>query len=202
MDKEPKSIGSEPTSKKIPLSQNIAFIDGQNLYLGTTKCSDCSTKLKIEFKDIQLADCVCGNAWEVTLSKFRIYLKENYNVAEAYYFLGYVQDENDELYKEIQKAGFIVLFKEHHKLSKSKKKGNVDTDIVFEIMKNLLENSVFDKIILVSGDGDYKKLINYLISKGRFKKILFPNKEFASSLYKELGGEFFDYLDNIKSYLK
>lgn len=182
--------------------QNIAFVDGQNLYLGTTKCSDCSTKLGIEFKDIQLVDCICGNAWEVTLSKFRIYLKENYNVSEAYYFLGYVQDENDELYKEIQKAGFIVLFKEHHKLSKSKKKGNVDTDIVFEVMKNLLDNNSFDKIILVSGDGDYKKLINYLISKDKFKKILFPNKKFASSLYKELGGESFDYLDNIKSYLE
>jgi len=202
MNKEPKKYPFEPTSRKVSPDQNIAFIDGQNLYLGTTKCSDCSTKFKMEFKDIQLVDCVCGNAWEVILSKFRIYLKENYSVSEAYYFLGHVQDENDELYKEIQKAGFIVLFKEHHKLSKSKKKGNVDTDIVFEVMKNLLDNNSFDKIILVSGDGDYKKLINYLISKDKFKKILFPNKKFASSLYKELGGEFFDYLDNIKSYLK
>ena len=202
MNKELENIVHEPISKKVPLNQNIAFVDGQNLYLGTTKCTNCSTELGIAYKDMQLVDCACGNAWEVTLSKFRIYLKENYHVSEAYYFLGYVQDENDELYKEIQKAGFIILFKEHHKLSKSKKKGNVDTDIVFEVMKNLLDNNDFDKIILVSGDGDYKKLINYLISKDRFKKILFPNKKFASSLYKELGGESFDYLDNIKSYLK
>ena len=55
-------------------------------------------------------------------------------------FLGYLNEENDELYQKIQKAGFIVLFKEHHNLAKSKKKGNVDTDIVFKIIKNLLHN--------------------------------------------------------------
>ena len=69
-------------------------------------------------------------------------------------------------------------------------------------MKKLVDNNDdFDKIILVSGDGDYKKLVNYLYSKGRFKKILFPNKEFASSLYNELGSEFFDYIINIKTYV-
>ncbi len=57
------------------------------------------------------------------------------------------------------------MFKEHTKLHKSVKKGNIDTDMVFEIMKNLLDNDGFDKILLISGDGDYKKIVNYLISK-------------------------------------
>ena len=89
----------------------------------------------------------------------------------------------------------IVSFKEHNPALKSQKKGNVDADIVFEIMKNLIDNKDFDKIILVSGDGDYKKLVSYLIEKDRFKKVLFPNKKFASSLYKALSNKFFDYLD-------
>jgi uncharacterized LabA/DUF88 family protein len=83
----------------------------------------------------------------------------------------------------------------------AKKKGNVDTDIVFEVMKNLIDNKDFNKIVLVSGDGDYKKLVDYLIGKNKFKKILFPNKKFASSLYKGLGSEFFDYLENLKTYI-
>jgi uncharacterized LabA/DUF88 family protein len=69
-------------------------------------------------------------------------------------------------------------------------KGNVDTDIVFEIMKNLVENIDFDKIILISGDGDYKKLVDYLIGKNRFKRILFPNGDKASSLYNKLDNKF------------
>ncbi|KKU15279.1 MAG: hypothetical protein UX22_C0010G0005 [Candidatus Jorgensenbacteria bacterium GW2011_GWA2_45_9] len=38
-----------------------------------------------------------------------------------------------------------------------------------------------------------------MVKKNKFEKILFPNKEFASSLYKKLGSEFYDYLDNIKT---
>lgn len=53
-----------------------------------------------------------------------------------------------------------------------------------------------DRFVLVSGDGDYKMLVDFLIEEGRMKKILFPNKKFASSLYKELGSELFDYLEN------
>lgn len=180
--------------------KNFAFIDAQNLYFGTTKCDSCAKKLEIDLKDMQLADCTCSKAWEVNLEKFRIYLAENYAVKEAYYVLGYLNEKHDELYKEIQKAGFIISFKEHNSQAKSLKKGNVDTDIVFEIMKSLIENS-FDKVIIVSGDGDYKKLIYYLVSKNRFKKILFPNKKFASSLYKALGSEYYDYLENIRTHI-
>ncbi len=121
---------------------------------------------------------------------------------EAYYFLGYVSDEQEELYSLLQRAGFIVIFKEHHASSVGKKKGNVDSDIIFEMMKNMIENATFHKILLVSGDGDYKKVVDYLIKKERFEKILFPNKKFASSLYKYLGSERFDYLSNIKSYVQ
>lgn len=186
-----------PTYKK-----NIAFIDGQNLYFGTTKCYFCAKTLAKDIKDMSYSDCTCGRAWEVNLSKFRIYLKENYDVSEAYYFLGNLKEKYEQMYQDIQKAGFILVFKEHSGGMKSSKKGNVDTDIVFEVMKNLIDNPNFDKIILISGDGDYKKLVSYLISKGKFRKIFFPNKKFASSLYKEFGGESFDYLENLKSYIQ
>jgi len=151
---------------------------------------------------MNLKDCTCGTAWKIDLKRFRTYLRENCDVSEAYYFLGYLNENNEDLYNNIQKAGFIVIFKEHTALLKSKKKGNIDTDLVFEVMKNLVDNPDFTKVVLVSGDGDYKKLVNYLISKDRFDKILFPNKKFASSLYKEFGSERFDYLENIRSYIE
>ncbi|MEK7089081.1 MAG: hypothetical protein AAB913_03045 [Patescibacteria group bacterium] len=59
--------------------KNIAYIDGQNLHLGTT-----------------LSD----NPWRISLFRFKIYLEKKYNVNEAYYFLGYVQDINQEIYSE------------------------------------------------------------------------------------------------------
>lgn len=205
---ENKGIQSVSVSEGVSQKSNIAFVDGQNMFFGTTKCHECAKRLSvklgrdIELKDIKLSDCTCGIAWEVNLAKFRIYLKENYNVSEAYYFLGNLQDKNEEIYQDIQKAGFILVFKEHNNKSKSLKKGNVDADLVFEVMKNMVDNHEFNQVVLISGDGDYKKLVRYLILKGKFRKILFPNKEFASSLYNEFGGEVFDYLENIKTYIK
>ncbi len=151
---------------------NLAFIDGQNLYLGTQQ-----------------------NNWKVDLNRFRIFLKDKYNVSEAYYFLGFLKEDQQDLYNDLQKAGFIVIFREHNQSMAGKKKGNVDTDIVFEMMKNLIDNNEFEKMVLVSGDGDYKRLVDYLIKKDRFLKILFPNRQFASSLYKKLGNKYFVNLD-------
>lgn len=157
--------------KKSEGGRNIAFIDGQNLHLGTLE-----------------------DGWKVDLARFRTYLRDKYHVFEAYYFLGYVSDEQDALYSNLQRSGFIVVFKEHHQSAVGKKKGNVDSDIIFEIMRTLIENKRAEKIVLVSGDGDYKKLVDYLIQKDRFEKILFPNRKFASSLYKKLTARYFDFL--------
>jgi len=154
---------------------NLAFIDGQNLYMGTD--SDDPN-------------------WRVNLKKFRVYLKDKYSISKAFYFLGYVINDNNGLYEEIQDAGFILKFREHNSAMLSKKKGNVDIDIVFDVMKKIYKKELFDKIVLVAGDGDYKMLVDFLIEEGRFEKILFPNRKFASSLYKKLGSEYFDYLSN------
>lgn len=64
---------------------NIAFIDGQNLHLGTRE-----------------------SGWAVDHARLRKYLSEKYNVMEAYYFLGFVSEDEQDLYDNLQKAGFIL----------------------------------------------------------------------------------------------
>jgi len=151
---------------------NIAFIDGQNLHLGTKECG-----------------------WSVDHEKLRTYLAEKYQIAEAYYYLGFVSGDQQDLYDSLQKAGFILSFREHASTLKGHKKGNVDCGIVFGAMKKLVDNEPVNKFFIISGDGDYRKLVDYLVKKGKFGKMLFPNRKFASSLYKALGGEFYDYLE-------
>jgi uncharacterized LabA/DUF88 family protein len=152
---------------------NLAFIDGQNLHLG-----------------------IIEQGWKIDHRKFRMYLKEKYHVAEAYYFLGFAIPEQQLLYESLQHAGFVLLFREHSSASKGAKKGNVDTDIIFEVMKTIIERKDFHKVLIVSGDGDYKKMVNYLIKKHLFKTILFPNRNFASALYRRLPPIYFDHLDS------
>lgn len=144
---------------------NLAFIDGQNLYLGTT------------------TDLV---PWSVDLRRFRQYLLAKYHVSQAYYFLGVVNEEYRNLYLEIQEAGFILIFREHHSAMLGKKKGNVDCDIIFSIMKKMYQRDIAGRVVLISGDGDYKPLVDFLIEEQKFEKILFPNQKRSSSLYKAI----------------
>ncbi|NQT50154.1 NYN domain-containing protein, partial [Candidatus Kuenenbacteria bacterium] len=139
---------------------------------------------------------------EGDLVKFREYLLQKYYVKKAYYFLGFVDEKYQDLYEEIQNAGFILIFRQHNSAMLGKKKGNVDSDIIFTIMKKMYEKEPFDKIVLVSGDGDYKALVDFLIEEKRLEKVLFPNKKFASSLYKKITRVYYDYLLNIKHRIK
>jgi uncharacterized LabA/DUF88 family protein len=63
-------------------------------------------------------------------------------------------------------------------------------------MKKLVEREKFDKIVLVSGDGDYWRMVDYLISKNKFAKLLAPSKKAISSLYKLRTPDIYrDFLD-------
>ncbi len=155
--------------------RNIAYIDGQNLHLGTTTRDP---------------------VWKVDLARLRVYLEKKYHVDRAYYYLGYVQDDDQyqRLYEEVQTAGFVLVFREHNSAMKGTKKGNVDADIIFSIMKRIYRKEQFEKVVLVSGDGDYKQLVDFLIEETKFEKILFPKQRYASSLYKQITRKYFDDL--------
>jgi len=143
----------KPTSQKA-----YAFIDSQNLYLG-----------------------ILHSNWKLDYEKFRNYLRTKYHVTKAYIFIGYVP-ENTNLYKHLQEAGFILVFKPVLKIHKGKRityKGNVDAELVLHAM---VQFPNYDKAIVVSGDGDFRCLIEYLESKDKLLKILVPNEKYSSLL--------------------
>jgi len=154
--------------------KNYAFIDWQNLY--------------------QWLD------WNLDYKRFRIYLKDKYKIDKAYYFLWFIQKESD-LYEKLQESGFILVFNDKWENLKSSKKWNIDTNLVFQAMKKLIEND-FDNIVLVSWDWDYKMMVDYFIEKNKFLKILFPNKKYASSLYNELTNKYYYYLNDSRKKLE
>ena len=155
------------------MENNIAFIDGQNLHLWTI-----------------------SENWQIDFKRFRIYLKDKFKVKEAYFYLWFLDENEQILYNRLKRTGFITIFREHNVDMRWKKKWNVDVDICFEMMRNLIDNVNFDKIVLVSWDWDYIKPVKYLIEKWKFKKILFPNNKY-SSLYKQIKTE---YRNNLSVY--
>ena len=142
-------------------SSIYAFIDSQNLNLGVLKQGG-----KLDFR------------------KFRQYLKLKHNVSKAFLFIGYVE-ENKVLYDYLKRSGYICVFKKviEYKDKDIVMKGNIDADLVLHTM---IEFPHYDKAIIVSGDGDFYPLIEYLKKKNKLLKIITPNKKYSSLLLKFL----------------
>ncbi len=135
-----------------------AFIDSQNLNLG-----------------------VKSQGWTLDFAKFRRYLTDKYHVSKAYLFIGLIQG-NEPLYASLKKAGYICIFKptlEHKEGDKVIVKGNVDAELVLHTM---IEYKHYDKAIIVSGDGDFFCLVEYLEANKKLLKVLAPTNHYSSLL--------------------
>jgi hypothetical protein len=83
----------------------------------------------------------------IDYTRFRIYLKDKYKISKAYYFLRFREKENN-LYEKLQEAGFILVFNLKGEHLKSAKKGNVDTNIVFHVMKKIIEGNMMGAMLI------------------------------------------------------
>lgn len=134
-----------------------AFIDSQNLNLG-----------------------VRSQGWKLDWRKFRQYLRNKYNATKAFLFVGY-KAGNEALYTNMQKMGYTVILKPTLELPDGTVKGNVDAELVLHTM---IEYDHYEKAIIVSGDGDFYCLVEYLEQKHKLLHILTPNKYYSKLLRK------------------
>lgn len=151
--------------------RNYAFIDSQNLHLG-----------------------ILDQGWRLDFSRFRIYLKDKYKVTKAFLFIGYVGG-NETRYTELQKAGYIVIFKPTLVQKVDRRtiiKGNVDAEL---ILRAMIEYPRYDRAVIVSGDGDFYCLIEYLLKKNKLKRLLVPNRLKYSALLRK----FAQYTDSMNA---
>ena len=130
---------------------------------------------------IKLNLSIKNQGWTLDFNKFRVYLKDKYNVTQAFLFIGYV-NTNQDLYTSLQKYGYILIFKPSLILPNGKVKGNVDSELVLHTM---IEYNNYDKAIIVSGDGDFYCLIEHLKKTNKLKRLIIPNKNKYSSLLKK-----------------
>lgn len=141
------------------MTKVYAFIDSQNLNLG-----------------------VKSTGWSIDYQKFRLYLKNKYGVDKAFMFIGLVQN-NQKLYTQLQAAGFILVFKptiRYFENGKETVKGNVDAELVLHA--SAIEFDNYDKAIIVSGDGDFACLLEYLEDHDKLLHVMTPNKNYSKLL--------------------
>ncbi len=154
---------------------NYAFIDSQNLNLA-----------------------VRSQGWKLDFRRFRIYLKDKYNISKAFLFIGYLP-ENQSLYLHLQEAGYMMVFKPVLKYPDRGIKGNIDAELVLQVM---IEYQNYEKAVIVTGDGDFYCLIDYLNKQGKLLRLLVPNVYKYSKLLKPFAPNKLDFMNNLQRKLE
>ncbi len=154
---------------------NYAFIDGQNLNLG-----------------------IKSLGWKLDYARFRKYLIDKYSVITAYYFIGYVAG-NQPLYSELQKVGYVLVFKPTIPDSDGNVKGNIDADLVLQAM---IDFPNYDKAIVVTSDGDFYSLVKYLYKNKKLRFVMSPYVKTCSTLLKKEAKERIVFMDNLQKKLE
>ncbi len=130
-------------------------------------------------------------------AKFRAFLADNYGVTKAFMFIGYVPEFED-MYVQLHDTGFAVVLKPTFDMTRprpadkpqgpndkkeedKKTKGNIDADLVLWAMKELRS---YQKAIIVSGDGDFYSLVEYLAEQKKLLKILTPSSHYSGLFNK------------------
>ncbi len=137
-----------------------AFIDSQNLNLG-----------------------VKSQGWNLDWRKFRQYLRNKYGVTKAYLFIGN-KPGNEKLYESLERKGFIVILKPTIELPDGTVKGNVDAELV---LHSMIQYPNYSKAIIVSGDGDFYCLAEYLEQNNKLLHLITPNETYSHILSRFSG---------------
>ncbi len=138
-----------------PKDTNYAFIDSQNLNLAIQELG-----------------------WKLDFAKFRVYLKEKYGCNKAFLFIGFIEG-NASLYKSLQEAGFICIFKPTLRYKDGSTKGNCDAELVLQAM---IEYPNYHQAVVVTGDGDFQCLVKYLLGQKKLRAVIVPNQRKFSAL--------------------
>lgn len=156
--------------------KNYAFIDSQNLNLA-----------------------IRAQGWKLDFKRFRVYLRDKYAVDTAYLFIGYIPG-NQGLYTDLQSAGFTCIFKPTLQYKDGTTKGNCDAELVLWAM---IELGNYEKAVIVTGDGDFHCLVDYLVNQKKLEVVLVPDQHHFSGLLKfKHFRPYLRYMNGLKDKLK
>ncbi len=140
------------------MNKLVIYIDGNNLYRSA--------------KDL---------GFEIDYKKFRGWLRQKYNPVRVCIFIGLVS-ERVKFYEYLQSCGYILVFKQTVSIGE-KIKGNCDAELVLKTVSDFYEKE-FSSSILITGDGDFGCLVEFLKDKKSITEVIAPDKNKCSILIR------------------
>jgi len=204
--------------------KTFAFIDASNLFYGGEK----SLGWKIDYQKLLvylknkygISTALYFGGVEIHGFKFD-YLKDNTVPIEDLekYLVGIIREKGDRmneamlllLNRHIGRVHFYLKLKEFGydlnlkpvKLYKqedgtTKRKANCDVDMTFHLMK---EKDNFDRVIILSGDGDFLPVLKYLRNQEKEVIVLARGPRTAKEIKQFTGSNFRDFV-RLEKYIK
>lgn len=169
-----QSIGQDYLDSNMVKTVGV-YIDGANLHKGSIELGHV-----LDYK------------------KFRGWLWQKFGAETAYLFLGLIP-KHTKLYQRLQECGYILIFKETVTHGDGQIKGNCDAELVVKVMSDFYEKA-FDEFVLITGDGDFRCLVDFLIDHKAPVSIMVPNKRKCSILLKRTDAPMIDLADHYKKF--
>ncbi len=119
--------------------------------------------------------------YEIDYKKFRGWIRQKYNPTNVYLFIGLVPTRTS-FYKYLQEAGFILIFKQTISVGDTIK-GNCDAELVLKSVSDYYSKA-FDLCILITGDGDFGCLVEFLRDHKALSLVVSPDVRKCSILIK------------------
>lgn len=140
------------------------------------------------------------------LYKKRVNFKEVLKIAVAgrqlIRAIGYVirteTGEEKNFFEALSKIGIELKIKDLQVYHGGMKKGDWDVGLTVDAVR--LTDSLVDVVVIVSGDGDFVPLVEYMKGKGRLVEIISFEKSTSQKL-KETSDDFIDLCENPKKFL-
>lgn len=129
--------------------------------------------------------------WLIDQNKLFKYLKRKFSISKAYFYYGKdsKNKRKEKFLKKLKQFGYILRVKEIKRFGK-RSKANCDVDLTMDM---LLMMNEYKRAIVLTGDGDFAPLFEYLISKKKEIIIISSPKRTARELKKIVGNKHIDF---------
>lgn len=129
-----------------------------------------------------------AEGWYIDHKKLHNYLRKKFEASKIFFYFGR-NDKNPRQVKFLQKLqyfGYILRIKQIKWYGK-RMKANCDVDLTMDM---LLLRDKYTNAVILTGDGDFLPLFEYLRKQGKKITIIAFSKRTSHDLKKFAGGEF------------
>lgn len=154
--------------KKSKIIKTYAFVDASNIIYGAR-----------------------AEGWLIDQKKLLQYLKSKFGVSKVFFYYG--QDSKNikqqKFLKRLEQFGYVLRIKEIKRYG-TKSKANCDVDLTMDVLLKIKE---YQRAIMLTGDGDFLPLIQYMIKQGKEVVIIASPKSTAREIREFVKHSFINF---------